>query len=69
MGNIAGSRVYSVVNNPTVNQDVGYSYKTINHSEILNMIRRNIALMSRNIDDGALDPVSTDAKFNFIVRK
>lgn len=69
VGNIAGSRVFSVQNNGVVNQDVGYSYKSINHANILNMIRKNIALMSRNISDSDLDPVSTDTKFDFIIRK
>ena len=70
VGNIAGSRVFSVQNNGVVNQDVGYSYKTINHANILNMIRRNIALMTRNIDDSELDPADVnDNKFNFIIRK
>jgi hypothetical protein len=67
VGNIAGSRIYSVVNNPTVNQDVGYSYKTINHAEILNMIRKNISLMTRNIDEGTLETVGSP--FDFVILK
>ncbi len=67
VGNIAGSRVFSVANNGTTNQDVGYSYKTINHANILNMINRNIALMSRNIDDVTLDTASSPHQF--IIRK
>ena len=67
VGNIAGSRVYSVVNNPTINQDVGYSYKTINHSAILNMIRKNIALMTRNIDDSVLETMASP--FDFVILK
>ncbi|MBC7504088.1 hypothetical protein H7169_03880 [Candidatus Gracilibacteria bacterium] len=63
VGNIAGSRVFSVVNSPIVNQDVGYSYKTINHANILNMIRRNIALMSRNIDQTTLESVGSPHAF------
>lgn len=59
VGNIAGSRVYSVSNNAQVNQDVGYSYRTINHADILNFLRKNIALMSRNISDAELSNVSS----------
>lgn len=69
VGNIAGSRIFSVANNGIVNQDVGYSYKSINHAAILNMLHKNIALMTRNIDDADLDPAATDTKFDFIVRK
>lgn len=59
--------MFSVQNNGVVNQDVGYSYKTINHANILNMIRRNIALMTRNIDDSDLaSPANT---FDFVVQK
>lgn len=67
VGNIAGSRVFSVENNGVVNQDVGYSYKAINHANILNMIRRNIALMTRNIDDSALAVIASP--FNFVIVK
>lgn len=67
VGNIAGSRVFSVENNGKVNQDVGYSYKTINHANILNMIRRSIALMTRNIDDATL--ALATSPFDFIIRK
>lgn len=67
VGNIAGSRIFSVANNPIINQDVGYSYKTINHANILNMIRRNIALMTRNIDDATLAAIASP--FNFVIIK
>ena len=66
VGNIAGSRVFSVTNNSVANQDVGYSYKTINHANILNMIRRNIALMSRNIDEATLENVLSPHEFIII---
>ena len=33
------------------------------------MIRKNIALMTRNVSDSDLDPVATDTKFDFIIRK
>ncbi len=55
-----------MANNPIVNQDVGYSYKTINHANILNMIRRNIALMSRNIDAATLESVGSPHDFLII---
>ena len=55
VGNIAGSRVYSVTNSGIQNQNVGYSYKTINHASILNLIRKNIALMTRNVEFSTYD--------------
>lgn len=67
VGNIAGSRVFSVENNALVNQDVGYSYKTVNHPKILNMLRRNIALISRNISDAEL--VNVNSQHDFIILK
>jgi hypothetical protein len=67
VGNIAGSRVFSVENNSLVNQDVGYSYTTINHAKILDMIRKNIAIMSRNISD--IDLVDPFSPHSFIIRK
>jgi hypothetical protein len=63
VGNIAGSRVFSVENNGVVNQDVGYSYKAINHANILNMLRKNIALMTRNVDDSDMDDPSDSPDF------
>jgi hypothetical protein len=66
VGNIAGSKVFSVVNNGVVNQDVGYSYKTVNHGNILNMIRKNIALMTRNIDDTTLAAIVSPLDFVII---
>jgi hypothetical protein len=50
-----------------VNQDVGYSYRTVNHPSILNMIRRNIALMSRNISDSDLADINS--QHQFIIKK
>lgn len=63
VGNIAGSRIFSVQNNALVNQDVGYSYKTVDHPSILNMLRRNIALMSRNISDTDLADINSQHQF------
>lgn len=67
VGNIAGSRVFSVQNNSIVNQDVWYSYNTVNHSNILNMLRKNIALMSRNISD--TDLLSASSIYDFVIIK
>lgn len=67
VGNIAGSRVYSVTNSGVTNQDVGYTYKTINHASILNMLRKNIAIMSRNIDPLILQLDSSTNPHNFIL--
>jgi hypothetical protein len=67
VGNIAGSRVFSVANNATINQDVGYSYKTINHADILNLIRKNIALISRNISDS--DLANENNTLDFFIKK
>jgi len=63
IGNIAGSRVFSVVNSGTTNQDVGYSYNTINHSNMLDLIRRNVALMTRNVTDTMLMDYSSQLDF------
>ena len=49
-------------NSGVVNQDVGYSYKSINHASILNMIRKNISLMTRNVSD-----TSISAPFDFVI--
>lgn len=67
VGNIAGSRVFSVENNSLVNQDVGYSYTTINHARLLDLIRKNIAIMSRNISDA--DLIDVNSPHNFLIRK
>ncbi len=66
VGNIAWSRVFSVENNSIVNQDVWYSYKTVDHPKILNMLRRNIALMSRNISDADLADINSPYEFIII---
>ena len=44
IGNIAGTRIYNLPN-----QQMGYIFSSINHAEMLNTIRKNIALISRNI--------------------
>ncbi len=61
IGNIAGTRIYNVVN-----QQVGYVFSTINQAEMLNIIRKNIALITRNANPNDLtDALGT--KFNFLV--
>jgi hypothetical protein len=63
IGNIAGTRIYNVTN-----QQVGYIFSSINHSEMLNTIRKNIALISRNGDPTELaDPF--DTKYSFMIKR
>lgn len=68
VGNIAGTRVYSVSNSGITNQDVGYSYKTINHADILNLIRKNIALLTRNTNTWVLEDDTSVNPFNYVYR-
>lgn len=50
IGNIAGSRVFSVENIDGVyDQDMRNAFNSINQSEIFNTIHKNIALMTRNV--------------------
>lgn len=49
IGNIAGTRIYNITN-----QNVWYVFNSINQAEILNTIRKNIALASRNIPNASL---------------
>jgi len=49
VGNIAGSRIYNMTN-----QNVGYVFNSINQADILNTIRKNIAIASRNIPSANL---------------
>lgn len=65
--NIAGSRIFSVENNATVNQDVWYSYTTVNHANILNLIKKSISIISRNISDA--DLASLTSPHNFLIYK
>lgn len=61
--NIAGTRIFNVTN-----QQVGYIFSSINHSEMLNRIRKNVALLTRNANPAELaDPF--DTKFNYLVHK
>ncbi len=59
--------MYAVTNNAYLQQDVGYSYKTINHANILNLIRKNIALMSRNVSSSDLD--DSNSNLDYIIRE
>lgn len=68
VGNIAGTRVYSVTNSGITNQDVGYTYKTVNHASILNLLRKNIALMTRNVDSDYFKDDSSLNRFDFILQ-
>jgi len=68
VGNIAGTRVYSVTNSGVTNQDVGYTYKTVNHASILNLLRKNIALMTRNIDPARLVDNNLINPFDFVLQ-
>lgn len=63
VGNIAWSRIFSVSNNSIVNQDVGYSYKTVNHANILNLIKKSISIISRNISDADLTDINSPHDF------
>ncbi len=63
IGNIAGTRIFNVTN-----QQVGYVFSSINQAEMLNIIRKNIALISRNADVADLaNPASP--KFNFFIHR
>ncbi len=63
IGNIAGTRIFNVTN-----QQVWYVFSTINHAEMLNIIRKNVALITRNANPVDLaNPLST--KFNFLLQK
>lgn len=61
IGNIAGTRIYNMTN-----QNVGYVYNTVNQASILNTIRKNIALVSRNITSASL---AGGVGINFIYQK
>jgi hypothetical protein len=62
IGNIAGTRIYELPN-----QNVWYVFSMASQATMMNTIRKNIALISRNITDVVLeDPLST---LNFLVEK
>ena len=50
LGNIAGTRVFEVVNKETnyQNQNPGYRYTTVQHANIMNTVRGNVAQLVRN---------------------
>lgn len=62
IGNIAGTRIFDLPN-----QNVGYVYTTSNHSKIMNILQKNIALLSRNIADSVLE--NSESAFNFMIKK
>lgn len=57
IGNVAGTRIYNMTN-----PNVGYVYNSSNQASILNTIKKNVALISRNISSTVLD-VGTGLKF------
>jgi hypothetical protein len=62
VGNVAGTRIFDL---PT--QSVGFIFASSSHASIINAIKKNIALISRNISDTALaDDMSS---FNFLIQK
>ncbi len=50
IGNVAGSRIYNLTN-----QNIGYIYKEISQANILNVIHKNVALITRNIPSAILN--------------
>jgi hypothetical protein len=62
IGNIAGSRIYSVAS-----QQLGFVFSSINQADILNIVRKNIALITRNVADLDLaDPTPNNLNFMLI---
>lgn len=61
IGNIAGTRIFDFPD-----QNVWYVFTTAKHASIINTLRQNIALMSRNITGTGLDLTSP---FNFYIRR
>lgn len=61
IGNISGTRIYNITN-----QNVGYIFGISNHSEVLNTIRRNVSLISRNVPSVDLANRSSP-KVNFLL--
>lgn len=62
IGSIAGTRIFELPN-----QNVGYTFSTSNHAQIMNTIRKNLALLSRNIDDTTL--ADATSQFDFLIKK
>lgn len=61
IGNIAGTRIYNIAN-----QQVWYIFSIMSQAEMLNIIRKNIALITRNANPSDLtDQYST--KFDFLI--
>ena len=47
---------------------MGYTYKTVNHASILNLLRKNIALMTRNVDPDYFKDDASLNRFDFILQ-
>jgi hypothetical protein len=62
IGNIAGTRIYELPN-----QNVWYVFSMANQATMMNTIRKNIALISRNITDATL--ASSTSGLSFLVEK
>lgn len=66
LGNIAGTKVFEVANKSGYkNQDVGYTYSTVQHAPILNQIRGNVARLTRNLK--ITDGLATNAPHNWFL--
>lgn len=61
IGSIAGSRIYNLPN-----QQIGYVFSDINHSDFLNSIQKNISLLTRNVNILDLSDPYPNA-FNFMM--
>lgn len=62
IGNIAGTRIFDVPN-----QNVGYVFTTTKHADVMNILHKNLAILSRNVDDTTLADVNSN--FSFLVKK
>jgi hypothetical protein len=62
VGNIAGTRIYDLPN-----QSIGYIFTSSSHSVIMNSIRKNLALLKRNIPDATLE--DPNSNFDFMIQK
>jgi hypothetical protein len=62
IGNIAGTRIFELPN-----QNVGYAFNMSSHASIMNTVRKNISLLSRNIDNLILE--DPNSSFDFMIEK
>jgi hypothetical protein len=63
LGNIAWDRIFEIQNE----QSVWYVFTTATHASIINKIRQNIALISRNISDA--DLADENSIHSFLIKK